>query len=133
METATVLFLFLIVFSFDGLSQLTGAMVGKNKMLKQISPGKTWEGLAGGIIGTFLIVLFIKNDFSPFLKNSFITWLLIIFFAFVGDVLASLLKRISGVKDFGRLIPGHGGVLDRFDSMFVAGSALYLYNLILPL
>ncbi len=133
MDSALILYTYLLVVSFDGFSQLAGTITGKNKMFERISPGKTWEGLAGGIIGSLIIVLLFRMDFSLFVENIFLKWILIIAFAFTGDVLASLLKRRAGIKDFSRLIPGHGGIIDRFDSLLIAGSAVYLWNEVLKL
>ena len=125
MDPITILYTYLLVVTFDGSCQLTGIVTGKNKMFEQISPGKTWEGLAGGIIGSLFIVFLFRKDFSLELGNVIFKWMLIIAFAFIGDALASLVKRRAGIKDFSRLIPGHGGVIDRFDSLMIAGSAVY--------
>lgn len=124
-----ILFVYMSVVSFDGFSQVTGVLFGKKQLVKQISPGKTMEGLFGGILGSFLIYFIFRFEASVQINNLFIKWILIILFAFTGDLLASLLKRIAGIKDFSHLIPGHGGVLDRFDSLIIAGSAMVVFDL----
>ena len=133
MDSITILYTYLLVITFDGSSQLTGIITGKNKMFVQISPGKTWEGLAGGIFGSLTIVLLFRKEFDFEFWNMILKWIIIIAFAFAGDTLASLLKRRVGIKDFSRLIPGHGGVIDRFDSLMIAGTAVYIGNIIFEL
>lgn len=125
-----ILFVYLLVVTFDGFAQLFGVIFGKTRMLNRISPGKTWEGLAGGLTGSFLVTFLFRNDFNPIWDSLFLSWLLVVVFAFLGDIFASLLKRKAEIKDFSRIIPGHGGILDRFDSLFLAGSAVYLSTLI---
>jgi phosphatidate cytidylyltransferase len=126
-----ILFVYFIVINFDGFSQVTGESFGKNKLVPVISPGKTIEGLAGGI-GVALILGMLM---LPFFK-AYNTWyelllftLIIIIGAVTGDLLASAYKRFTGIKDYSNLIPGHGGVLDRFDSFFMAGAVVELLKI----
>ena len=117
---------FLMVFIFDGFSQVTGQLFGKTKLLPKVSPGKTVEGFAGGFIATLLTAfLLLMRDTSR--VDVVISTCLICFAALSGDLLASLYKRKMGVKDFSKLIPGHGGMLDRFDSLIAAGCAVFIY------
>jgi phosphatidate cytidylyltransferase len=117
------LFTFLILSIFDSFSQISGQLVGRTKILPQVSPGKTWEGLAGGtlvaITGAFLLKGLYEEGSTP---ELFIFTLGTLFFAFTGDTLASLFKRKYKVKDYSKLIPGHGGFLDRFDSLIAGGA-----------
>lgn len=109
---------------------LVGSRIGKTKLLPRISPNKTWEGSIGGIVVTLLTGVM----FSYFFKEiSLLDWLvlavLIAIFGSIGDLIESMLKRSVGVKDSGSLLPGHGGVLDRFDAFifhlpFTAGYLL---------
>ena len=101
----------------DTMAYMVGSQVGKNKMFPRISPNKTWEGTIGGVLFT-IVVAFIFHYFlglySPF--QWFIIAIIIGVFGTIGDLVESLLKRSINVKDTGTLLPGHGGLLDRFDS-----------------
>ena len=112
--------LFVIVFVFDGFSQLTGQLFGKRKLMPRVSPGKTLEGFGGGLVAALLTaIIFIKP--SPPVAGLLVITTIICLSALAGDLMASFYKRIMGVKDFSNLIPGHCGVLDRFDSLIAAG------------
>ena len=122
----SLLFLFLVVSAFDGFSQVTGYVFGKRKILPVTSPNKTVEGLVGGAIVAFVPALIMGAYFKEPFCDTVLKCLIIIPAAFAGDYLASRLKRQAGIKDFSRLIPGHGGVIDRFDSHFVSGAVFFL-------
>lgn len=117
-----IIFAYFIVVVFDGFSQVSGELLGKRKMLPRISPSKTWEGFIGGIIAAMIAGFLVFGIASP--EKTFSEIILIIISAFAGDVLASWYKRHCRIKDFSNLLPGHGGVLDRFDSFFMAGAVL---------
>ena len=108
--------LIVIIWLFDTFSFLGGKIIGGKKLIPSISSGKTQSGLLVGITSTlfcFYIYSITVNDFS--LKYLlFIS--IIILFAFLGDVVASMAKRLSSIKDSGSIMPGHGGLLDRLDS-----------------
>ena len=96
-------------------------------MIPRVSPGKSWEGLVGG----FIFSLIAGYIFSIFVKEySLLQWLIIAFtisvFGTLGDLVESMIKRSVGVKDSGKFLPGHGGVLDRFDSILLATPVLWL-------
>lgn len=118
------LLVYFMVVLFDGFSQLCGQLFGKRKLSPRISPNKTIEGAVGGAVLTVACtaLVLIGNGGSDGINNIFI-WLACPA-ALAGDLLASWYKRRTGIKDFSRLIPGHGGVLDRFDS-FIAAGAVY--------
>ena len=101
--------------------------LGKHRMLPRISPKKSWEGFVGGALAGWLTAYLISASFQEF---SVMQWLfiatIIIIFGTVGDLVESMLKRSTGVKDSGTLLPGHGGILDRFDAVFVAAPAVFL-------
>lgn len=105
-----------------------GTFFGKHKLCPEISPKKTVEGLLGGIISNALlmmlagyIVSLIRNDVSVDYIRLAVAGVICAILGLIGDLLASLVKRSCGIKDFGKIMPGHGGALDRFDSMvFVA-------------
>lgn len=132
-RTDKVLFLYLVVVGFDGFSQVCGQLFGKTRIIPKISPNKTLEGSIGG----FIFAIFIATGLANYMERDFIQAFaeagFILIFAFLGDLLASLFKRNAGIKDFSHLIPGHGGVLDRFDSLLMAGAAFYYVNLLFGL
>tara|TARA_Y200000002_G_scaffold190786_1_gene157430 strand:- start:359 stop:1018 length:660 start_codon:yes stop_codon:yes gene_type:complete len=104
------------IWLFDTFSFLGGKIIGGKKLMPSISSGKTQSGLLVGITFTLLsiyIYSIIVNDFS---LNDFLFIIIIVFFAFIGDVIASIVKRLSSIKDSGSVMPGHGGLLDRLDS-----------------
>jgi phosphatidate cytidylyltransferase len=94
-----------------------GSAIGKHKLIPHISPGKTWEGLAGGVLGAVLAGLVLAGPLRLSWVAAILLGVLICAAAVAGDLCESLLKRAAGVKDSGRLIPGHGGILDRVDSV----------------
>ena len=123
-EVAAVVYL--VVCVFDGFSQVTGQLLGRRKLTPTLSPGKTIEGSLGGLM--FAVGM-------AFLLRPLVGWtaprcLAIACFlaaaSLVGDLLASFVKRRSCIKDFGNLLPGHGGILDRFDSLLFAAAACNL-------
>ncbi|RZJ73457.1 phosphatidate cytidylyltransferase [Flavobacterium sp.] len=116
-------FLFISVIVFDGFSQLFGQLFGRTKLFPKISPGKTLEGMAGGFLALSVSALLVGNFLKMELSEALLYGILIGIFSIAGDFLASYYKRQNGVKDFSRLIPGHGGVLDRFDSLIFAAFA----------
>ena len=118
------------IWLFDTFSFLGGKIIGGKKLIPSISSGKTQSGLLVGITATlfsFYIYSVIVNDFS--LKYLlFIS--IIIFFAFLGDVIASIIKRTSSIKDSGSILPGHGGLLDRLDSFIGVFCLSGIYQLL---
>ncbi len=131
---------FLILFAMfsawmtDTFAYFTGKFLGKNKLCPNVSPNKTIEGAVGGVIGNIIAstVMFIIFDKFFFTMHTFVWWQIIIISAVLsvismfGDLSASLIKRNHGIKDFGNIFPGHGGVMDRIDSCLFVLPALYL-------
>ena len=103
-----------------------GSVVGRRKIAPRISPGKTWEGTFGGFGAAALAVLGISALFGLGRPEAAVAALAIGPLAFAGDLLESLLKRRAGVKDSGTLLPGHGGMLDRIDSLLVVAPLVAL-------
>jgi len=120
-------------FSSDTTAFFIGRAWGKHRLAPNISPGKTWEGAIGGIFGAIIVSLLFTLP-TP-LHLTFDYWqamllgLLVSTFGQLGDLVESLLKRKVGVKDSGKLLPGHGGFLDRIDSIVFAGVVVYYYVL----
>ncbi|RKS96332.1 phosphatidate cytidylyltransferase [Chryseobacterium defluvii] len=122
-----VLFLFILIWSSDTFAYLAGKFFGKHKMAPKISPKKTWEGYAGGVILTLVLSYFVEQ-YQPELRgNWMVVGFLVATFAPLGDLVESQLKRTFGVKDSGNIIPGHGGILDRLDSFLICAPVVYLY------
>jgi phosphatidate cytidylyltransferase len=111
----------LLIWANDISAYLVGRQIGKTKLLSRISPGKTIEGSAGGVVGCALIAVGLYY-LMPVEGWEIMDWVVIAIltstFATVGDLIESMLKRNLGIKDSGTLLPGHGGVLDRFDAFF---------------
>ena len=130
MTSIDLIEIIIAIWLFDTFSFLGGKIIGGKKLMPSISSGKTQSGLLVGIIATlfsFYIYSIIVNDFS--LKYLlFIS--IIIFFAFLGDVIASIIKRTSSIKDSGSILPGHGGLLDRLDSFIGVFFFISIYQLL---
>jgi len=119
--------LFACTWSCDIFAFLVGSKWGRTRLCEKVSPHKTWEGFVGGVLGSILmislIVYYTEQPPLPLLLIGFIC----AFAGQLGDLAESLIKREVGVKDAGSLIPGHGGVLDRFDSILINGLLTYLF------
>jgi phosphatidate cytidylyltransferase len=119
----------LIVMTNDSAAYYSGSAFGKHRLYPLVSPKKSIEGAIGGLIGSICGTLLAKFTFFPQLSlaDALITAVVIGIFGQTGDLFESLLKRSFGVKDSGSIIPGHGGVLDRMDSIIFAAPAMYYY------
>jgi phosphatidate cytidylyltransferase len=118
----------------DTLAYFVGRAIGRHKLLPRVSPGKTIEGAIAGLIGGLLTAVLLGANFiGPHVgvNASLLKWaaggIIIAAVAQIGDLAESLFKREAGVKDSGKLLPGHGGVLDRFDALFFAIPVAYWY------
>lgn len=96
-------------------------------MSPKISPKKTWEGFAGGVVLTLILGFFVEKYFPELRGNWMVVGVLVAVFGPLGDLVESQLKRNFGVKDSGNIIPGHGGILDRLDSFIICAPVVYLY------
>jgi len=123
------LFLFIIIIIFDTFCYLFGTLFGEKKIFKKISPNKTFAGLYLGIFFTLLFSIILNQIFEIFdLITGFIFIIMIILLSFIGDIIESIFKRISGLKNSSNLIPGHGGFFDRFDSFILCTYGLILFS-----
>lgn len=120
----------------DVFAYFAGSKFGKHKMTPKLSPHKSWEGAAGGVVGSVLCALLFLEVFKkifavkPFFMETWaflLTVTCVSILSMFGDLMASFIKRNYGAKDFSNLIPGHGGIMDRFDSVLVAAPVLYLF------
>lgn len=123
-----VLFLCFVVWASDSFAYFTGVAIGKHKLIPKVSPGKSIEGLIGGTIGAMIV----GAGFNYYILHE--SWIFmaivtidVIVAGVIGDLIESMLKRSANIKDSGTILPGHGGILDRFDSLLIAGPVLYFY------
>jgi len=131
-EPSRIISIFVLIWINDTLAYLVGKSIGKHKLLKHISPKKTIEGFLGGAVFTLLFGVFVLNYF---VFDSTWKWIIIasivVVFSTLGDLIESKFKRSAGVKDSGKIMPGHGGMLDRLDSIiFVAPFVFLFYQII---
>ena len=125
---APVLAIFVFIWVNDTAAYFFGSLLGKRKLMEHISPKKTVEGFVAGILFTVIASIIFARIYQDY---SVVFWIgsgvVVAIFGTMGDLFESLIKRTSDVKDSGNLIPGHGGILDRIDSLLIAIPAIYLY------
>jgi phosphatidate cytidylyltransferase len=126
---ATVVSVFVSIWLCDTAAYQAGMMLGKHKLFPRVSPAKSWEGAVAGFIAGVGTMLLARMWFLPFLSivDSLVLGIITGGAGQLGDLVESLFKRDAGVKDSSGLLPGHGGVLDRFDSLLFASPLVYLY------
>jgi phosphatidate cytidylyltransferase len=118
----------LLLWANDTGAYLVGVKFGRSKLFERHSPKKTWEGFMGGILISAGAALIIGYYFKELLWNQWVsTAILISCFGTLGDLIESMFKRSINVKDSGGILPGHGGLLDRFDGLFLAAPVVYTY------
>jgi phosphatidate cytidylyltransferase len=124
-----VILLVLLVATYDIGSYFLGKTMGRHRMAPVLSPQKTWEGYAGGIILAGAIAAFLSTvDWFPIDLNQALSLaVIVVTLSPIGDSAESLIKRSLGVKDMGSVLPGHGGMLDRIDGLLFVVPAVYLY------
>ena len=130
---------FVFLWINDAGAYICGSLLGKHKLFPRISPGKSWEGSIGGGILVIIVAVLVWYLSEQYAQNPLgltaIEWaglgLVVVIFGTWGDLVESLFKRTLGIKDSGHILPGHGGMLDRFDStlMAVPSAVVYLYTL----
>lgn len=135
---ALITMAFSIAYGCDALAYLGGRTFGRHKLCPSVSPKKTVEGAAFGLLGGILLALLVRVVFvhllhtpMPGIPAAILLGVIGSVAGQVGDLTASLLKRHSGIKDYGKLFPGHGGVMDRFDSVIFTLIVMYCYTLVL--
>ncbi|MES2592534.1 MAG: phosphatidate cytidylyltransferase [Bacteroidota bacterium] len=119
---------FFILWSNDTGAYLSGSVFGKSKLFPRVSPGKTWEGCIGGAVLSYVVAFLISGWYTSI---NWIDWIaiatILIVIGTLGDLVESLFKRSINVKDSGNILPGHGGILDRFDSLILATPFVFTY------
>lgn len=121
--------LFILVWINDVGAYFVGVSFGRHRLCERLSPKKSWEGYVGGIVSSMLVSIIIANYFKDSILIWSLTAIVVANGAVVGDLFESMIKRSLGVKDSGNVIPGHGGVLDRFDAMYFAAPLFYIIYL----
>jgi phosphatidate cytidylyltransferase len=133
-NTLLPLSIFIFLWVNDSGAYCVGSLLGRHKLFPRISPGKSWEGSIGGAVFVLLAAYAISYFLDGKMLNS-LEWLglglVVVVFGTWGDLVESLFKRTLGIKDSGNILPGHGGMLDRFDSslMAIPAAVIYLYTL----
>ena len=127
-----LLAVFVFIWVNDTGAFLSGITLGKHRLFERISPKKSWEGFFGGLIACVLVALATNKWCNEFFQVPELgTWIglsvIVSVMATFGDLTESLLKRTEGVKDSGHLIPGHGGILDRIDSLLLVSPTVLIY------
>lgn len=124
-----IISIFLTLWMTDSAAYFVGSAIGKHKLFPRVSPNKSWEGAIAGFVFSIITLIVLKS----FLLN-FLSWIDIIAFGVIvgvfgqiGDLIESLIKRDAGVKDSSNIIPGHGGIFDRFDSLLYSAPIIFLY------
>ncbi len=123
-----ILGMFILIWINDIFAYLTGITLGRHRLYEKVSPKKTWEGVFGGTIFTLVSAFWMSEIMNALLRKD---WLIIAamvsVFGVMGDLFESMFKREGNVKDSGNLVPGHGGILDRIDSMLFVIPAVFIY------
>ncbi len=118
----------LLLWANDTGAYLFGIKLGKNKLFERHSPKKTWEGLLGGMFTSLLVAFILSNYWQELsLLHWYVVSLIIVCFGSCGDLIESMLKRSVNTKDSGSLLPGHGGLLDRFDGLLLSAPIVFVY------
>lgn len=129
--------IFIFLWTNDTGAYISGSLLGRHKLFPRVSPGKSWEGSIGGgllVLAVAALVGYLANSSEGGHTLSIPAWmglgLVVVFFGTWGDLVESLFKRTLGIKDSGNILPGHGGMLDRFDSSLMAfpAAVVYLYT-----
>jgi phosphatidate cytidylyltransferase len=127
-EPKIILGYFILLWMSDTGAYLVGISIGRHPLFPRISPKKSWEGFFGGILLTIVSAYILSKYFTALpLSNWIVIALIVCIFGVLGDLIESMLKRSLNVKDSGNILPGHGGILDRFDSVIFSAPLVFLY------
>ncbi len=130
-----IISVFILIWTNDTFAYIVGKSIGKRKLFEKVSPKKTIEGFIGGVLFAVLASYIISKYYIKIVESNTFIWiitaLIVSIFGTIGDLIESKFKRIAGVKDSGRIMPGHGGILDRLDSVIFATPIIFLFYQIL--
>jgi len=130
-----IISIFILIWTNDTFAYIIGKSIGKRKLFEKVSPKKTIEGFVGGVLFAVLVSYIISKYYIEIVESNTFIWiitaLIVSIFGTIGDLIESKFKRIAGVKDSGRIMPGHGGILDRLDSVIFATPIIFLFYQIL--
>ena len=124
-----IISIFITLWITDSAAYFIGTAFGKHKLFPRVSPNKSWEGAIAGFVFAIITMVVLNEVLLNFISfnDALVMGVIIGLFGQIGDLIESLLKRDAGVKDSSNLIPGHGGVLDRFDSLIFSSPIIFLY------
>ncbi|MET0759529.1 MAG: phosphatidate cytidylyltransferase [Flavobacterium sp.] len=130
-----IISIFILIWTNDTFAYIVGKSIGKRKLFERISPKKTIEGFIGGVIFAVIASYIISKYYIEVKEGATFIWIVIALivgvFGTIGDLIESKFKRVAGVKDSGIIMPGHGGILDRFDSVIFVAPIVFLFYQIL--
>ena len=130
-----IISIFILIWTNDTFAYIVGKSIGKRKLFEKVSPKKTIEGFVGGVVFAVLASYIISKYYIEIVESNTFIWiitaLIVSIFGTIGDLIESKFKRIAGVKDSGNIMPGHGGILDRLDSVIFATPIIFLFYQIL--
>ncbi len=128
-----IISIFITLWMTDSAAYFIGSAIGKHKLFPRVSPNKSWEGAIAGFIFAVITLVVLKTFMLDFLDwvDIIVFGVIIGIFGQVGDLIESLVKRDAGVKDSSNIIPGHGGIFDRFDSLLFSAPIIYLYLILI--
>ena len=134
-----LILVFIAAWMTDTCAYFVGSLIGKHKLIPEISPKKTVEGSVGGVVGTTLVFILFGFILDLVIAEMTVNYLVLGIYAVIlavvsqlGDLIASLIKREHGVKDYSDILPGHGGIMDRFDSILSVSTVLLILTMIVP-
>ena len=134
-----LILVFIVSWVCDSMAYVVGSLFGKHKLIPEISPKKTVEGAIGGVVSATVAYLLFGLILDLAIPNIEVNYIILVLFGLVlsvvsqlGDLIASLIKREHNIKDYGKLLPGHGGIMDRFDSIMAVSTILLILSIVFP-
>ena len=134
-----LILVFIVSWVCDCMAYVVGSLIGKHKLIPEISPNKTIEGAIGGVVSAVAAYMLFGLILDLAIPNMKVNYIVLAVFGLVlavvsqlGDLIASLIKREHNIKDYGKLLPGHGGIMDRFDSIMAVSTILLILSIVFP-